>query len=328
MLRKAILIIFGAVVLLGAGTYAAFKLSPWPSVILIRNSFAEGAGEPKAQAARLVPPGITEQIGLRYGNGEDERLDVFTPPKVRGPLPAVVWVHGGGFIGGTRSDLADYLKLLASRGFVTVAIDYTLAPTAKWPTPVRQTNEALRYVLANAGRLKIDPDRIFLAGDSAGAQIVAETALAISDPASARRIGVQPAISRPSLRGLLLNCGPYDPTTLNWNSPYGDFMRTVIWSYIGTRNPADPHVRQMSVVPHVTAAYPPAFITVGNADALAPQSAALAEALRAKGVEVDALFFPADYKPPLGHEYQLLVGTKEGRQAFERSIAFLASHSK
>jgi acetyl esterase len=156
---------------------------------------------------------------------------------------------------------------------------------------VRQTNQTLSYLIANAARFNIDPDRIFLAGDSAGAQIVAQTALLISDPAYARRIGIQPALPRQSLRGVLLNCGPYDPTQLNWDSPYGDFMRTVIWSYVGTRDPADPRVAQMSVTPHVTAAYPPAFITVGNADPLAQQSAALAEALRAKGVEVDALFF-------------------------------------
>ncbi|CAH2405306.1 hypothetical protein MES5069_460069 [Mesorhizobium escarrei] len=156
---------------------------------------------------------------------------------------------------------------------------------------------------------------------------MAQTALLISDVAYARRIGIQPALPRKSLRGVLLNCGPYDPTQPNWDSPYGDFMRTVIWSYVGTRDPADPRVAQMSVTPHVTAAYPPAFITVGNADPLALQSTALAEALRAKGVEVDALFFPADYQPPLGHEYQLLIGTREGRQAFDRSVAFLRAHA-
>jgi acetyl esterase len=327
MLKKLVLILVGAVVVIGAGVYASFQLSPWPSVLLIRNAFTEGAEEPKAQAARFVPPGITEQIGLRYGEADDAVLDVFVPPNTRGPLPAVIWVHGGGFIGGTRTDLTDYLKVLASRGFVTVGIDYTLAPTAKWPTPVRQTNQTLSYLIANAARFNIDPDRIFLAGDSAGAQIVAQTALLISGPAYARRIGIQPALPRQSLRGVLLNCGPYDPTQLNWDSPYGDFMRTVIWSYVGTRDPADPRVAQMSVTPHVTTAYPPTFITVGNADPLAPQSTGLADALRAKGVEVDALFFPADYKPPLGHEYQPLIGTKEGRQAFDRSVAFLRVHA-
>jgi acetyl esterase/lipase len=75
------------------------------------------------------------------------------------------------------------------------------------------------------------------------------------------------------------------------------------------------------------AAFPPAFISVGNADPLAPQSRALAEALEAVGVEVDTLFFPDDHSPPLAHEYQLLLSTQEGRLALDRSVAFLAAHS-
>ncbi len=126
----------------------------------------------------------------------------------------------------------------------------------------------------------------------------------------------------------MLFCGPYDPTSLNFKGPFADFMHTVIWSYVGTPNPRDARVAQMSVTPHVTAAYPPVFISVGNADPLAPQSLALVEALRAQGVEVDALFFPRDHDPPLGHEYQLLLSTDAGRLALDRSVAFLAARAK
>lgn len=66
------------------------------------------------------------------------------------------------------------------------------APEARFSTPLRQTNEALAYVVANASRFNIEFDHIFLAGDSAGAQIAAQTALIISDPGYARRLGVNP----------------------------------------------------------------------------------------------------------------------------------------
>jgi acetyl esterase/lipase len=105
-------------------------------------------------------------------------------------------------------------------------------------------------------------------------------------------------------------------------------MRTVTWAYLGTRDSTDPRVEQMSVSPHVTLAHPPVFISVGNGDPLAPQSVALADALRAKGVEVDALFFPADHTPRLGHEYQLLLATEDGHFSFERSVAFLTAHAR
>lgn len=77
---------------------------------------------------------------------------------------------------------------------------------------------------------------------------------------------IDPGMPRASLGGVVLFCGPYDPASLNFDGPFADFMRTVIWSYVGTRNPHDARVRQMSIAPHVTAVYPPAFISVGNAD--------------------------------------------------------------
>ncbi|HEY6255263.1 MAG TPA: alpha/beta hydrolase [Xanthobacteraceae bacterium] len=329
MLKKLILFVISAVIITGVGVYVAFQLSPWPSVLLVRYAFDKGAAEAAASIASLVPDGISAQRGLSYAPGDRDALfDVFAPANAQMALSAVIWVHGGGFISGSRSDLSGYLQILAAPGYVTIAIDYTPAPEARFPTPVRQTNAALAHIVANVKYLNIDPERIFLAGDSAGAQIAAQTALVISDANYARRMGIDPGMKRASLRGLVLFCGPYDPSSLNFEGPFADFMRTVLWSYLGTTNPRDARVAQMSVLPHVTAAYPPVFISVGNADPLAPQSVAFAEALRAQGIEVDALFFPKDHNPPLDHEYQLLLSTDAGRLAFDRSVAFLKAHAR
>jgi acetyl esterase/lipase len=329
MLTRIVLIAVGAIIVIGAVVYAAFQLSPWPSVWLIRDAFDKGAKDAAASISSIVPKGISAQYGLSYAPDQAEALfDVFVPDSAAATLPAVVWVHGGGFIAGSRSDLSGYLQVLAARGYVTVAIDYTPAPEARFPTPVRQTNAALAYIVANADRFHIDPNRIFLAGDSAGAQIAAQSALVISDPDYAKQLGIDPGIARPSLRGVVLFCGPYDPTIMEFGGPFARFMRTVLWSYVGTRDPNDPRVAAMAVIPHVTAAYPPAFISVGNADPLAPQSVALAEALNGQGVKVDALFFPADHQPPLNHEYQLRLSTDAGRLALDRAVAFLQTYAQ
>ena len=329
MLRKLVAIIVIATVVIAGGTYAAFKLSPWPSVLLIRNGFGNMDEEVVTSVAPFVPKGISAQHGLNYAPGERDTLfDIFAPESAKESLPAVIWVHGGGFVAGSRSGLDGYLRMLAGRGYVTAALDYTRAPEAKFPTPVRQTNLALAHILANAKRFNIDPARIFLAGDSAGAQIAAQTALVLSDQNYARQLGIAPGMKRSALRGVVLFCGGFDPAMVNWAGPYGDFMRVVIWSYFGTRDPDDPRVAQMAVTPHVTATYPRAFISAGNADPLVPQSVALADALRRRGVKVDTLLFPKDYKPPLPHEYQLLFSTKEAHLAFDRMVAFLAAHAK
>lgn len=329
MLRTLVFVVTGGAVIIGAGVYAAFQLSPWPSVLLIRYAFANGGAEAAASIASLVPKDISAQRDLSYAPGNRDALfDVFAPAGARAPLPAVVWVHGGGFVAGSRSELSGYLQILAARGFVTIGIDYSLAPSARFPTPVRQANAALAHIVANAKQFNIDPERIFLAGDSAGAQIAAQTALVISEPEYAQRMRIDPGMARASLRGVVLFCGSYDPTSMNVEGPYADFTRTVLWSYIGTPDRRDARVQQMSVTPHVTAAYPPVFISVGNADPRAPQSVALAEALRAQGVEVDALFFPRDHDPPLRHEYQLLLSTDAGQLSLDRAVAFLKAHGK
>lgn len=75
----------------------------------------------------------------------------------------------------------------------------------------------------------------------------------------------------------------------------------------------------------MTADFPPAFISAGNADPLLRHSTALAETLASHGVSVDSLFFPSDYAPGLPHEYQFNLDTDAGRLALDRSGAFLAS---
>jgi acetyl esterase/lipase len=81
----------------------------------------------------------------------------------------------------------------------------------------------------------------------------------------------------------------------------------------------------MSVPAHVTAAFPPSYISSGNADSLAPQAVALANRLREVGVRTEVLFFPADHQPPLRHQYQFNLDSAAGRESLERMLAFLLS---
>ena len=99
----------------------------------------------------------------------------------------------------------------------------------------------------------------------------------------------------------------------------------MLWAYSGRRDFArDPAFALLSVVDHVTSAFPPALVTVGNRDPLRRHSELLVERLRAEALEPDTLFFPADHVPPLGHEYQFDLDTEAGRLFLDRLRAFLA----
>ena len=78
-----------------------------------------------------------------------------------------------------------------------------------------------------------------------------------------------------------------------------------------------------SVANHLSPAFPPALITVGNADPLRPHSELMVERLRAHGLEPETLFFPGDREPPLSHEYQFDLDTDAGRLFLGRMLAFL-----
>lgn len=322
-MRKWLLGLFAFVTVFAA----AFLLSPWPSIWVIRAIFDSGAATASEKLARHVPADVeTETAGYDPGD-RDALLDIHRPARLNPGGPLIVWIHGGGFVSGRRGDLTNYAKILAGRGFAVVNLDYTIAPEASYPTPVRQVSKALAYLDANARNLGIDASRIVLAGDSAGAQIAAQTAAVAVNPDYARRVGVIPGIRPTQIVGTLLHCGVYDVTQMGrGGGVLGWFVKATTWAYSGKRDWRDANgFETMSVATNVTDSFPPAFISAGNADPLGPQSVAMADALEAKGVKVERLFFPESYAPALGHEYQFDLDGEAGRLALDRSTAWLKS---
>jgi acetyl esterase len=326
--RKILATTFFAFGVLAVQGCAATKVSPWPSALFYRVLMDQDGERVNLALERHVPPGVTALIDQRYdADDADAVLDVYHPSQQSGALPTIVWIHGGGFVAGNKGQVANYVKILAARGYTTVSVGYSLGPSSNYPTPVLQVNEALAYLVQNAERLRIDPARIFLAGDSAGAQIAAQLANTISVPSHASALGIVPSISRAQLRGVILHCGIYDLALPSVRGPYGHFMDTATWAYSGRRDGLQAeHQSQFSVARFVTADFPPAFISAGNGDPLLPHSHALAQALAKHGVPVDALFFPNDRKPVLPHEYQFNLDHDAGREALERSMKFLSRY--
>lgn len=303
---------------------AAPLISPWPGVLAIRALFGVGAARASAALERHVPPGIVSRNDIPYDPADGAALLDLHRPSAATMLPAVVWLHGGAFVSGSRRDVANYLRILAGQGFATVGVGYSIAPGATYPTPLRQLDAALAFLLREGTALGLDPTRIVLAGDSAGAQLAAQMANLVTAPAYARAVGIAPALDPARLRGALLFCGPYDLGLASGGGIGGLFMRTVLRAYSGTQAFAtDPDFARMSVVHHLTPAFPPSFVSAGNADPLLPHSVALAEALRAQGVPADTLFFPPDHVPPLPHEYQFDLDVAAGRLALRRATEFL-----
>ena len=318
------------VVALGLGIVAAlvWTLSPWPAALLIRGMFEKGADDTVKEMLPYAPKdGLDEHLDVSYGDaGADTSLDVFTPAGTSEPLATVVWIHGGAWISGHKEDVRPYVRILASHGYTTVSLNYTVGPEAVYPTALKQLNDALAFLVENAEEYNIDPDRIIIAGDSAGSNLTSQLATITTSPDYAQLVGIEPALTKEQLRAVILNCGIYDVSGIP-NAPgiEGWGFRIALWSYLGDRNwSKTPGGQEMSTLDDVTADFPETWISGGNADPLTPvQSQKLSERLKDLGVPVTAVFYDADHEPALPHEYQFHLDYADAQSALDSTIEFL-----
>ena len=322
---KWVIGILGGSIALIIAIYVAFQISPWPGSLFIRYEFTQGGTKTAAAMQKHVPSGITEISEQQYTHGDkDAYLDVFYPSNSTGPLPTVVWVHGGAWVSGDKDEVDPYAKIVASYGYTVVTVNYSIAPEKTYPTPIFQVNDALEYIQLHADRLRANPERIALAGDSAGSQIVAQMATIITSPSYATEMNITPALAAKNLKATVLNCGAYDLNLPNYQGTDGWFLHTVLWAYSGKSNfMNDPDLRHASVVDYVTKDFPPSFITAGNVDPLEQQSLEFAKKLTSLQVPTSTLFYPANYTPALNHEYQFNLDTQDGQNALKQMTSFL-----
>lgn len=127
----------------------------------------------KKQQAVRIPEGVKVERNLEYARVGDHALllDLYRPETKGDPLPLVVWVHGGGWQGGSKETCPAIP--LAGHGFVVASIDYRLTGVATFPAQIEDCRAAIRWLRAGAAKYDIDPKRVGVWGGSAGGHLVA-----------------------------------------------------------------------------------------------------------------------------------------------------------
>lgn len=325
-MHSKMMIILGTFLALCLLIVLLFIISPKPTAILVRRLFEGGVA--------VKPPNYDEIEKMVYiekdisykSQYKEGHLDIIKPMEFEGYLPVIFWVHGGAFLGGDKSDITEYAVQIASKGYIVVNINYELAPSSKYPNPLYQVKEAYQFIEQNAEDYGIDMNRLYFAGDSAGAQIISQFVNIQVDEGYANLLGIEGVVSPGKIKGVLLFCGPYDVSRLSNNSDsflINFIFKRVGWAYIGDRKWTNTEkVKQASILQHVSSNFPPTFITDGNVGSFEDQGKDLANKLKYNGVEVSQIFYSTE-EAKLGHEYQFMMNTTQAENTFNKLIEFL-----
>jgi acetyl esterase/lipase len=223
--------------------------------------------------------------------GSGVRLRLHRPVGVEQPGPALVWIHGGGYVIGTaQQDDALCRRFVRELGVTVAAVDYRLAPEHPYPAPLEDCYSALTWL---AGLPAVDPARVAIGGASAGGGLAAALALLARDRgevAPTLQLLAYPMLDDRS------GAGPENPNYRLWGPKSNRFG----WAaYLGN---ADPQIAVPARHDNLSG-LPPAWIGVGTHDLFHDEDVAYAERLTAAGVPcqvkvVDGAFHGFDQVVP------------------------------
>jgi acetyl esterase/lipase len=273
-------------------------------------------------AALGFPSGTGPKVqkGIVYSTVDKTELKLdLVQPVGDGPFPFVLWIHGGAYQSGDRQDNMGAMLALAKRGFAGASIEYRLAPKYKWPAQLEDARAALAFLRGKAKEYKVDPNRVGVAGASAGGHL-------------ALMLGLAPREGKPAgIRAVVNIYGPSDLGTLT-PTAFGDAilrqvlgkdMNAILVDLLGTSDRQAKIMAEASPLTYVAKVNPPVLTLHGSADPICPltQSKVLHEALKKAGVTEKLLVVEG-----AGHDE---TWPADKRDMVNRAmIAFLDKHLK
>jgi acetyl esterase/lipase len=271
-------------------------------------------GAPFANPTTAAASSVREYRNRQYGPAAKEQLDVFEPTSVSGTMPAVLTVHGGGYIAGGRPEVKQTAEDIAAAGFVVFNADYTLAaPGAPgYPNQVNELEAAVQWIRANAAQYHVDPTRIGAFGGSAGGTLVALLASVPTGPCtSGGRVAAVVSLSGPmdlqTLDHTPSLCSSGSCKAINYQG---------IDEFVGCQSPEtcpDAKLLAASPVSHIDGSTAPMYVFNSTTEVIpADQAQGAADALTSAAVPHDLTI-----EQGTGHSFSYITA------AIGPSIAFL-----
>ena len=247
----------------------------------VKTAFLLGMLKP-IDAQIPIPDDVEFTEGVEYGEagGKPLQLDIYRPKSLTRAVPGLVFIHGGGWRQGKRSDYRYYCVRFAKRGYVVTSVSYRLVQEAPFPAAVQDVKCAVRWLRANASRYNVDPDQLAVLGGSAGGHLSMMVGYSSDVPELEGYGGNPGAGSR--VQAVVNFYGPTDLT-----SEYARKHEVVRGFFANKSYEEVPEqYRLASPMTHVTSDDPPTLIFQGTIDELVPveQADRLAAKLEQAGV--------------------------------------------
>ena len=293
------------------------RILAWTSLITLAVGLELTASRPAEIFPRQVGVVLRDRVYRRDGVRE-VTLDVYLPPEATQGLPnparrpGVLAIHGGSWIGGSKSEYGPQFVRLVEHGYVVFAADYKLArPGAPgWPEALADLGEAVRWIRRHAKEFRIDPQRLTALGSGSGGHLAALLGVSSAEPldgtVSARVQAVVSLYGPSDLEDLVVRRAlSHDPARV----------------FLGVDTPENAgRARAASPIDHVSGDDAPMLLIHGSDDPWVPpeQSRTLAEALRRAGVKHRLIEVTG-----ARHGFELEVGYPERRDLLPDVLAFL-----
>ena len=223
---------------------------------------------------RVVP-----NMTYHTANNRDSKVDLYLPRGTEGPTPVLIYIHGGGWRGGSKEGSVLRLLPWLEKGWAVVNVQYRLAAVSLAPAAVEDCLCALRWVIGNAEDYNIDTSRIVVTGNSAGGHLALTTGMI---PASA---GLDRECPGPETLSVAAVVNWYGITDVG-DLLDGPNMKTYAVTWMGSMSDRFEIAERVSPLTYVRAGLPPILTIHGDADPVVPHQHAtrLHEALAAAGV--------------------------------------------
>ena len=272
------------------------------------------AKKPEADTKKAATPALKRDYDVVYTKaGEQElKLDIARPAADGEGLPTVIVIHGGGWRGGNKESNRRILDMFAEKGYVAVSPQYRLVPKAIFPAQVHDVKAAVRWCKANAGKYRIDPDRIGAMGFSAGGHLA--LMLGVTTDKDGLEGNLPPTGPNTKIRAVVNYFGPTDLD----GDDIPDLSKPIVEALVGGPiKDKKKEVSQASPLDFITEDDGPILTFQGTKDPLVPHTQAykLADAMTAKNVKGRVALYVGD-----GHGWEGIETT------FEEADEFLQKH--